>query len=73
MKKTEEVQKYLESVWKSPNTDEIDDTKPIFVFLKTGDIRKCRYNKTNKTFYIKNKTIMFKTNIIKWAYVEDLI
>ena len=71
--KSEEVKKYLESIWRSPNTDEIDDTKPILVFLKTGDIRKCRYDKINKTFYIENRAVIFKEDIIKWTYVEDLI
>ena len=71
--KSEEVKKYLESIWRSPETNEIDDTKPILVFLKTGDIRKCRYNKINKTFYIENSAVIFKSDIIKWTYVENII
>ena len=71
--KTEEVKKYLETIWRSPETNEIDDTKPILVFLKTGDIRKCRYNKINNTFYIENRAVIFKSDIIKWMYVEDII
>ena len=71
--KSEEVKKYLNSIWKSPETDEIDDTKPILVFLETGDIRKCRYNKINNTFYINNKAVIFRLDIVKWCYVEDII
>ena len=71
--KSEEVKKYLESIWRSPETNEIDDTKPILVFLKTGDIRKCRYNKINKTVYIENSAVIFKSDIIKWTYVENII
>ena len=71
--KTEEVKKYLETIWMSPDVNDIDDTKPILVILKNGDIRKCRYNKINKTFYITNKAVIFKTDIIKWTYVENLI
>lgn len=71
--KSEEVKKYLNTIWRSPETDEIDDTKPILVFLETGDIRKCRYNKTNNTFYINNKAVIFRLDIVKWCYVEDII
>ena len=41
--------------------------------LKNNDIRKCRYNKINKTFYIENKAIIFKSDIIKWTYFENII
>lgn len=71
--KTEEVKKYLNTIWRSPETNEIDDTKPILVFLKTGDIHKCRYNKINNTFYIENRAVIFKADIIKWCYVENII
>ena len=71
--KSEEVKKYLNSIWRSPETDEIDDTKPILVFLETGDIRKCCYNKINNTFYINNKAVIFRLDIVKWCYVEDII
>ena len=71
--KTDEVKKYLESIWMTPDTNDIDDTKPILVVLKNGDIRKCRYNKTNNTFYIENRAVIFKSDIIKLTYIENLI
>ena len=71
--KTENIQEYLKNIWKKPDTNDIDDTKPILVVLKNNDIRKCRYNKINKTFYIENKAIIFKSDIIKWTYFENII
>ena len=71
--KSEEVKKYLNTIWRTPKTDEIDDTKSILVFLETGDIYKCRYDKINRIFYIKNKAVIFRSDIITWCYVEDII
>ena len=70
--KTGEVNKYLETIWMSPDVNEIDDTKPILVVLKNGDIRKCNYNKINKTFFIENRAVIFKSDITDWNYISGI-
>ena len=71
--KTKEVETYLDNIWMFPDTNDIDNTKLILVALKNGYMHTCYYNKNNNTFFIRNKAVIFKSDVVKWTYIENLI
>lgn len=67
------IENFLNSIWHSPFESDIDDSKPLLIVIKNGDIKKARFLKNEKLFRCFDNSVAFPNDVIKFLYIEDII